>query len=311
MRVCYTRDYNLPIPEGHPFPMGKYAALFAILQREGFVKGEEVVEPHEADWADLLLIHAPDYLGVLANGTLDNAAQRRLGFTWTPALLRRSRLAVQGTIDASFMALEHGAAANLAGGTHHAFSTHGEGYCMLNDVAVAIRVLQRSSMIRRTLIIDLDVHQGNGTASIFAGDPRVYTFSIHGQNNYPLRKERSSRDLGLADGTGDQTYAEVLATHLPQAFDDSKPDIVFYLAGVDVACGDRYGRLRLSRDGIGNRDRMVFEEVLRRGAPVVLVLAGGYAKTPEETAGLHAIAHRVSHEIFEAKSPNPQYACLL
>src|ERR1051326_6830747 len=247
LRVCYTPDYYVPMPEGHPFPMGKYPALFDILQREGILRSEEVMEPHEADWGDIMLVHTPEYLGGLANGSLDRTAERRLGFPWSAALLRRSRLAVQGTIDAAGLALEqHGIAANLAGGTHHAFANHGEGYCVLNDVAVAIRVLQRSSAVRRALIVDLDVHQGNGTASIFEGDESVYTFSIHGENNYPLRKQRSSRDVGLRDATGDDEYLATLAGHLPEAFAESRPDIVFYLAGVDVAAKDGYGRLQLT-----------------------------------------------------------------
>jgi acetoin utilization deacetylase AcuC-like enzyme len=298
LRVCYTPDYYVPIPEGHPFPMRKYPALFDILVRERLIECENVIEPHEADWADILLVHSAEYLGALASASLSRAEERRLGFPWSPALLRRSRLGVQGTIDASSLALEYGVAANLAGGTHHAFSDHGEGYCVLNDVAIAIRVLQRSGRIRRALILDLDVHQGNGTASIFAGDPSVYTFSIHGENNYPLRKESSSRDVGLPDGVCDADYIDILARHLPQVWSDARPDMVFYLAGVDSASGDRYGRMNLTPEGIRCRDRLVLEEIRQKGIPITLVLAGGYARTPEETADLHAMAHRAAASIF-------------
>jgi acetoin utilization deacetylase AcuC-like enzyme len=298
MRVCYTPDYYVPMPEGHPFPMGKYPALYEILVREQLIRPEDVIEPHEADWSDVMLVHTPEYLGALASGSLDRASVRRLGFPWTSALLRRSRLAVQGTIDAAMLALDYGIAANLAGGTHHAFADHGEGYCVLNDVGIAIRLLQRSHRVRRALIIDLDVHQGNGTAAVFAEDPSVYTFSIHGQNNYPLRKERSSRDVGVPDGMGDGAYLDTLAEHLPAVWGEARPDIVFYLAGVDPAAGDRYGRLSLTPDGIRLRDRFVLEEAHRHGISAVLVLAGGYARTVSETAELHAMVHREASRIF-------------
>lgn len=290
------------MPEGHPFPMSKYPALFDILLRERLIEEADVVEPHEAAWADILLVHTPDYLGALASGSVDQKALRRLGFPWTPALLRRSRLAVQGTIDAAWLALQSGIAANLAGGTHHAFADHGEGYCVLNDVAIAIRVLQGCHAVRRALIVDLDVHQGNGTASIFASDRTVYTFSMHGQNNYPLRKERSSRDVGLADGTSESAYMEILAHHLPAVWDEAKPDIVFYLAGVDAAYRDRYGRLNLTPAGIRLRDSLVLAEMYRRGIPAVLLLAGGYAASAEATADLHAMVHREASSIYSGRA---------
>jgi acetoin utilization deacetylase AcuC-like enzyme len=296
MRVCYTPDYYVPHPDGHPFPMGKYPALFDILQKENLVRSEDVIEPHEVDWTDLMLVHSTDYLAALANGTLEPAAQRRLGFPWTPALLRRSRLAVQGTIDTAHLALEEGIAANLAGGTHHAFADHGEGYCVLNDVALAIRVLQRERAAQRALVVDLDVHQGNGSASIFESDPSVYTFSIHGENNYPLRKQRSSRDVGLGDGADDSLYLQTLSQHLPDVLEQSRPDVVFYLAGVDAAAGDRYGRLDLTPDGIRQRDRYVVRTIRRERIPLAIVLAGGYAKTAAATADLHAMVHRESHD---------------
>ncbi len=302
MKVCYTPDYYVPMPEGHPFPMGKYPALYEILVRERLIRTEDVIEPHEADWPDIMLVHTAEYLGALANGSLDRAAVRRLGFPWTPALLRRSRLAVQGTIDAALLALDNGIAANLAGGTHHAFADHGEGYCVLNDVGIAIRLLQRARGVRRALIIDLDVHQGNGTASVFAADPHVYTFSIHGENNYPLRKERSSRDVGVPDGMGDHAYLDTLGQHLPEVWAEARPEIIFYLAGVDTVSGDRYGRLCLTSTGIRLRDRFVLEEAYRHGIPIVVVLAGGYARTAGETADLHAMVHREAAAVFRSHS---------
>jgi len=228
----------------------------------------------------------------LAAGTLDAAAIRKIGVPWSPALWRRSRLAAQGTLEAARAALEYGLAANLAGGTHHAFPAHGEGFCLLNDVAVAIRVLRRDGRVRRALVVDLDVHQGNGTAAIFEGDPEVFTFSMHGERNYPLQKMRSTLDVGLADGIGDDEYLELLARHLDGVFAAFVPDIVLYLAGVDPVRGDRYGRLALSDDGIARRERQVLEACRARGLPLVITIAGGYAPTPGRTAALHSIVFR-------------------
>ena len=292
MRVSWSPGYVVPLPEGHPFPMGKFTALHRILLAEGVVQPQDVVEPQEAQWADLRLAHAGGYLGALAEGSLERAAERRMGLPWSKALVRRSRLATQGTLNAALMALEDGVAGNLAGGTHHAFADRGEGFCVLNDVAVSIRVLKRSRFVRRVLVIDLDVHQGNGTAAIFAGDPEVFTFSVHGEKNFPFRKEASCLDVGLPDGTGDIAYLDALVAHLDDVFARARPDLVFYLAGVDPVEGDRFGRLALTPHGLRDRDRFVLETVRRHGAPVVIVLSGGYAPTPERTAELHATVFR-------------------
>jgi acetoin utilization deacetylase AcuC-like enzyme len=240
-------------------------------------------------------VHTRDYLEGLADGRLSVADQRRIGVPWSSRLWRRSRLAVQGTLLAARAALEDGIAANLAGGTHHAFAEHGEGFCVLNDVAVAIRVLQRERRIERALVIDLDVHQGNGTAAIFSGDPSVYTFSMHGERNYPVQKMRSSLDVGLADGIDDETYLAELARNLERIAGDVAPDIAFYLAGVDVVQGDRYGRLALTEAGLRRRERLVLEWA--RAAircPLAITIAGGYATTAARTAALHAIVFEVS-----------------
>jgi len=298
MRVSYHPDYTVPLPEGHPFPMGKFAALHRILLDEGLIRPEDVMLPQEAAWADLRLVHTEEYLTQLAQGTLTRQAERKLGVPWSLTMLRRSRLAAQGTINAARAALEDGIAANLAGGTHHAFPDHGEGYCVLNDVAIAIRALRRDGLIRRALIIDLDVHQGNGTAAIFGGDDTAYTFSMHGERNYPWRKPPSDCDVGLPDGTGDDLYVETLSRHLPMIFDAARPDLVFYLAGVDPVIGDRFGRLALTREGARQRDNATLRAIAARGAPVVLTLSGGYARTPELTADLHAIVHREAQGIM-------------
>ena len=297
MRCSFHPDYDLPLPATHPFPMAKYPLLREILVEEGLLAASDVLEPGEAAIADLRLVHTDDYLDKLARGTLDAAEVRRLGVPWSPALFRRSRLAAQGTLDAARAAQVDGLAGNLAGGTHHAFPSHGEGFCVLNDVAVAIRVLQRDGDIRRALVIDLDVHQGNGTAAIFAGDPDVFTFSMHGERNYPLQKMRSTLDVGLADGLGDDEYLALLETHLATIFAGFRPDIAFYLAGVDPAAGDRYGRLCLTDDGIARRDRCVLSVCCSRAIPTVITIAGGYAATAERTARLHAVAFREARHV--------------
>ena len=292
MRCSYHPDYFLPLPPGHPFPMAKYPLLFNLLLGEGIIAAEDVIQPVEAAVEDLALVHTPQYLQRLADGALDAAEIRKLGVPWSGALWRRSRLAAQGTIEAARAALDDGLAGNLAGGTHHAFPAHGEGFCVLNDVAIAIRVLQRETLIRRALVIDLDVHQGNGTAAIFEGDPRVFTFSMHGERNYPTRKIRSTLDVALPDGMGDGDYLDALARHLERIWACFEPDLVFYLAGVDPAQDDRYGRLALTDEGIRHRDGHVIEACRARGVPAAITIAGGYAATPQRTAELHSIAFR-------------------
>ena len=301
LRVAYSAGYTVPLPEGHRFPMGKFLALRQVLERDGIIGPADIVEPEEAAWEDLALVHAPEYLYRLRHGTLGPAEERRLGLPWSPALVRRSRLAVQGTVNAGWMALENGVAANLAGGTHHAFPDHGEGFCVLNDVGVAVRVLRRGGWIRRALVVDLDVHQGNGTAAVFADDPDTFTFSMHGAGNYPFRPLPSDLDVALPDGTGDDGYEEALRRFLPEAVSRSRPDLVFYLAGVDVLQGDRFGRLALTRAGLERRDRRVIGTLRDDGVALTLLLSGGYAATPEETAELHAIAHRTAVDV-EARS---------
>ena len=292
MRVHFHDDYVVDLPAGHAFPMRKFVHLRDILLRERLVRPDEVVAPAEASWELLRLAHSEGYLSKLRDGTLDPGEVRRLGLPWSPALVRRSRRATMGTLMAARAALEHGIAANLAGGTHHACHDHGEGYCVINDVVVAIRSLAAEGAAHRVLVVDLDVHHGNGNAELLARDPGAFTFSMHGERNYPLRKPPSDLDVGLPDGTGDDAYLAALEMHLPIAFERSRPELVFYLAGVDVVAGDRFGRLALTRAGLARRDRYVLEQVRAHGVPVVLVLAGGYAPTPEATADLHATVHR-------------------
>ena len=278
--------------------MRKFSALREILLSEGLLGVGDLMEPEEISWDDLRLVHEESYLRGLREGTLDAKAIRRLGLPWSPALVRRSRLAANGTVLAGWQALEDGLAANLAGGTHHACPDHGEGFCVLNDVGVAIRTLQREEEIARALIVDLDVHQGNGNALCFADDPTVFTYSMHGARNFPLRKPPSDLDVPLDDHTGDLVYLQRLQATLPDAIRAAAPDLVFLLSGVDVVVGDRYGRLAMTRDGLRRRERLAQSLLRSAGLPVVLVLSGGYAETPRLTADLHAESHRAAAEVF-------------
>jgi acetoin utilization deacetylase AcuC-like enzyme len=294
MKCSYHPSYQVALPPGHPFPMSKYSRLAEQLLTEGILAAGDILQPEPLDVPTLELVHTPQYLAKLASSGLSAAEQRRLGLPWSEALWQRSRLASAGTLLAARAALDHGLAGNLAGGTHHAFADHGEGFCALNDVAIAIRKLQAERSIGRAAIIDLDVHQGNGTAAIFEAQDEVFTFSMHGERNYPLAKMRSNLDVPLKDGVGDAEYLDSLQRHLPTVLDAANADIVFYLAGVDVAAGDRYGKLALTEEGIRRRDRWVIEAVRSRGLPLIIVLAGGYAATRARTAELHAHVFRES-----------------
>jgi acetoin utilization deacetylase AcuC-like enzyme len=256
--------------------------------RRGLFPPEGIAEPEPVAAADLALVHTVGYLDDLDRGTLPPADQRRLGLPWSPALLERSRRTVQGTLAAARDALEIGAGVQLAGGTHHAFSDRGEGFCVFNDVAVAIRVLRREGLARRVAVVDLDVHQGNGTARIFAEDPDVFTFSVHGEKNYPFRKETSRLDVGLPDGAGDAVYLDAVDRHLAIVLATARADLVFYLAGADPYEGDRLGRLRVSAAGLRERDRRVFTACRAGALPVAVTLSGGYARDLRDVARIHA-----------------------
>jgi acetoin utilization deacetylase AcuC-like enzyme len=303
MKCVYHPSYQVALPPGHPFPMSKYSLLRDQLLAEGIVASGDILQPEPLDASTLGLVHTPEYLAKLATSGLSAAEQRRLGLPWSEALWQRSRLASAGTLLAARTALDQGLAANLAGGTHHAFADHGEGFCVLNDVAIAIRKLQAEGSIQRAATIDLDVHQGNGTAAIFETDDEVFTFSMHGERNYPLAKMHSNLDVPLKDGVGDAEYLDTLQGVLPSVLDRARADLVFYLAGVDVAAGDRYGKLALTEEGIRRRDRCVIEAVRGRGLPLIIVLAGGYAATRARTAELHTHAFRESAAYERAAGP--------
>jgi acetoin utilization deacetylase AcuC-like enzyme len=288
MKCCYHTAYAVPLGQGHPFPMSKYPLLKDLLLAEGLIGEHDLVEPSPIECSVAARVHSEGYLAKLSDAALTDAEIRRLGLPWSEALWQRSRLAAAGTLLAARTALTEGLAANLAGGTHHAFADHGEGFCVLNDVAIAIAQLRAEDAIRRAVIIDLDVHQGNGTAAIFADSEDVFTFSMHGEKNYPATKMRSTLDVGLSDGIADEEYLATLGRYLPEVLERAAADIAFYVAGVDVVTGDRYGKLALSEEGLRAREQAVIRAVRSRGLPLVIVLAGGYAPTRERTAELHA-----------------------
>ncbi|HEX6057820.1 MAG TPA: histone deacetylase [Gemmatimonadaceae bacterium] len=286
--------YVIPLPERHRFPIAKYALLRERVLAEGLVAPERMHEPARVALDDLLLAHEPAYVRALVEGTLDDAAMRRIGLPWSEHLVERSFRAVGGTCEAAEAALRDGVAVNLAGGTHHAFPGHGEGFCVFNDAAVAIRRLQRDGRVARAAIVDLDVHQGNGTHAIFAGDATVFTFSMHGERNFPFHKVPGRLDIELPDGCDDARYLDELARALPRVLAESSPDLVVYLAGADAHEGDRLGRLRLTFDGLARRDAMVLESCRDVGIPVAVTIAGGYGRNIDDTVAAHVGTVRVA-----------------
>jgi Deacetylases, including yeast histone deacetylase and acetoin utilization protein len=286
--------YTFPLPEGHRFPIAKYAMLRERVLAEGIVCPEDMHDPARVSREDLLLVHTPDYIDRFTHGELTRDEVRRLGFPWSQALVERSYRAASGTVEAARHAVRHGLAMNLAGGTHHAFADHGEGFCVFNDVAIAIRALQRDGAIERAAIIDLDVHQGNGTHAIFAGDERVFTFSMHGGRNYPFHKVPGRLDVELDDRTGDEQYLSLLAAALPGVLAKSNPDLVIYLAGADAHEHDKLGRLALSFDGLARRDSFVLEQCREVGLPVTITIAGGYGASIDDTVRVHTATARIA-----------------
>lgn len=296
-KVFYSPYYYADIGETHVFPIRKFELVRDKLLLEGTLESGEIIEPQPAAIEDVCLVHTRDYVTRFMEGKLTEKEIRRLGLPWSKSLVRRSFLATSGTINASKHALRHGISSNLAGGTHHAYPDRGEGFCVFNDVAVAIRVLQRENLIKRALVIDCDVHQGDGTAFIFQHDKDVFTFSMHGAKNYPLHKEKSSLDIELADGTTDDEYLEILEQALPRIFMHN-PDIVFYLAGADPYERDKLGRLKLTIDGLRRRDEMVLKFAKDHQIPIVTTMSGGYAEKLEDTVEIHANTIRAVKEVF-------------
>jgi acetoin utilization deacetylase AcuC-like enzyme len=287
MKVFYSDHFVLPLPEGHRFPMVKYSLLRERVARDGICGPGELRTPRAVTEEEILRAHAPGYLERVVSGTLTEKEVRRIGFPWSERMVARSRRASGGTLGACLAALEEGFAANLAGGTHHAFSDKGEGYCVFNDSAIAARAVQAAGLVERVVVIDTDVHQGNGTAKILHRDPTVFTFSIHGAKNFPFNKEESDLDVPLPDGTGDTEFLQTLEEGLETALDAADAELAIYLAGADPFEGDRLGRLCVTKSGLAERDRIVLETCKERGIPVAITMAGGYARDVEDTVDVH------------------------
>ncbi len=297
-RIAWHPGYAHPLPPGHRFPMEKYDLVVRQLLWEGTASEADLVAPEPCAEADVLRAHDADWWARLRDGRLDRQEERRIGFPWSPLLVERERRITQGSIDGARHALRHGVALNAAGGTHHAGRAFSAGFCLLNDVAVALHALLAEGLIRRALVVDLDVHQGDGTADVFAGDPRVFTFSMHGARNFPHRKVPSDLDLALPDGTGDEAYLALVRRHVPDLIRQTDPDLVWYLSGVDVLAVDRLGRLALTREGCRQRDALVFDACLAADRPVAVSLGGGYAPRLADIIEAHANTFRLAADRY-------------
>lgn len=287
MKIFYSDHFVLPLPEGHRFPMIKYSILRERVEASGICRPEEMIVPRPVSDAEILRSHQEVYLRRVVSGTLTEKEMRRIGFPWSQRMVERSRRASGGTLGACLAALEDGFAANLAGGTHHAFADRGEGYCVFNDSAIAARAVQAEGLVERVVVVDTDVHQGNGTAAIVRGDATIYTLSIHGAKNFPFRKEESDLDLALPDGADDGEFLDALEEGLERALEESRAELAIYLAGADPFEDDRLGRLSVSKEGLAERDRLVLESCRERGIPVAVTMAGGYARNVEDTVEIH------------------------
>ena len=287
MKLFYIDTFDFPLPEGHRFPLNKYYLLRERIISEGLVPQENFCLPHAATDEELAKAHDAVYINRIKKGLLTTQEIRRIGFPWSAELVERSRRSCGATIEACGQAIRDGVAIHLAGGTHHAFHNYGEGYCLFNDSVVASRVVQSEEKVERIIIIDCDVHKGNGTASILADDPSIFTFSIHGKKNFPFDNEKSDLDIPLDDNTDDAAYLKALEEGLSHAFTVTKPDIALYLAGADPYTTDRFGRLALTKQGLTERDKLVFDHCLGEGIPIAITMAGGYAENVNDTVDIH------------------------
>jgi len=297
--IAFDPIYAHPLPEGHRFPMLKYELIPAQLLYEGTITKENLFVPKPCEDEVILLTHSKEYLDKLKNQTLSAREQRHIGFPQSPELTLRELTITQGAIDCSNYAFENGIAMNVAGGTHHAFADRGEGFCLLNDFAVAANNLLYQDIARKILIIDLDVHQGNGTAKLFENEKRVFTFSMHGRHNYPFHKEKSDFDIDLEDGTDDILYLELLKENLPVLIEKLKPDFAFYLSGVDILNTDKFGKLRVSLKGCAARDEFVFSTLKQNKIPCTIAMGGGYSEDIKIIVEAHCNTFRIAKDIYE------------
>jgi acetoin utilization deacetylase AcuC-like enzyme len=296
--IVYHPNYVVPLPEGHRFPMPKFKKLYELLIKDGVAEKTQFYAPvcPPEDWIEL--VHTPEYVQAYCQGTLDAKAQRRIGLPWSPALANRTCVAVGGTILTARLALTYGLACNTAGGTHHAFPNYGSGFCIFNDLAVTARVLQQLGLVKKILIVDLDVHQGDGTAFIFQDDESVFTFSMHCEVNFPGTKQTSDLDVPLPEGMEDDEYLQTLDKYLPDLLSEVKPDLVLYDAGVDPHLGDRLGKLSLTDTGIYRREMQVLTTCISQRYPVACVIGGGYADDLDALVYRHSLIHRAASDIY-------------
>lgn len=294
MKVFYAERQPLLLPEGHHFPAPKYGRLLERVEAAGLVPADDLRAAEPASDVQLERVHTHDYVRRMTLGQMTEKEMRRIGFPWSPELVDRVRRSVGATIAACQAALDDGMAGNLGGGTHHAYAEHGEGYCVFNDVAVAARAMLAEGRTRRIVILDLDVHQGNGSAAIFVHDPEVFTFSTHGQKNFPYHKEHGDLDIALVDGTKDAVFLAAVQMGTAHALKLAQADLAIYIAGADPYEDDRLGRLRVSKSGLAERDRMVIEMCWRMGLPIALVMGGGYARQIEDTVEIHLQTYRIA-----------------
>ncbi len=298
MKLFYADHFVLPLPPGHRFPMEKYSRLRAQLMDSGVFAPDDFRVPDAASDTELRRAHDANYLQRVVDGTLDAAEQRRIGFPWSPQMVERSRRSAGATLAASRSAITDGCAANMAGGTHHAGRDFGAGFCVFNDAAVATLALRAEGLAQRVAIVDCDVHQGDGTAHILGHDPDTWTLSLHGEKNFPFRKQRSHHDIGLADGTGDAEYLSRLDKALQRIFTEFDPELIIYLAGADPFEGDRLGRLALTREGLAKRDEMVLARCRDHRVPVAIAMAGGYGHDIADTVAIHATTLLTAARLF-------------
>ncbi len=298
LKIAYSPIYKYELPEGHRFPMIKYELIPEQLLYEGTVSEDNFFHPEPLEEPTILLTHEREYWDKLKHGKLSYKEARAIGFPISDKLIQRGRHIAQGTIDCAIFAMQYGVAMNVAGGTHHSFPDRGEGFCVLNDISIASNYLLDKKLVKKILVVDLDVHQGNGTAFIFREDERVFTFSMHGEKNYPLRKVPSNLDIGLPDGTKDDYYLNLLENTLPRLIDEVQPDIIFYLSGVDVIESDKLGRLSLTLDGCKRRDEMVLERCKKNNIPVAISMGGGYSRKLSHIIEAHANTFRTAQEVY-------------
>ncbi|GAB4131557.1 MAG: histone deacetylase [Raineya sp.] len=298
LQVAWHQNYAHPLPEGHRFPMVKYELIPQQLLYEGSLQVKNFFAPKSLAEAELLLTHRAYYWEKLKNLALSPSEVRKTGFPLSAALVEREITIAQGTIDCAVFAKQYGVAMNIAGGTHHAFTDRGEGFCLLNDVAIAANYLLKHRLAQKILVVDLDVHQGNGTAEIFRENPSVFTFSMHGEKNYPLHKEKSDLDIPLPDGINDTDYLKILYENLPKLIDTQEPDFIFYISGVDILQNDKLGRLGVSLQGCKQRDRFVLETCKKNQIPIAISMGGGYSEKLADIVEAHSNTFRLAQEIY-------------